>query len=94
MLFPQNSGKQVSNEVTVRGQAKDVDEAGKALLKEYKDVVAKNYMFELQVMKSCHRVIIGKKGENIDKIRKECDVQIDVPNNDDEDNRIRITGKF
>lgn len=93
VLFPSNDGKQVSNDVVVRGQARDVDEAGKALLKEYKEVVAKNYMFELQVMKSCHRVIIGKKGETITKIRLDCDVQIDVPNNDDDDNRIKVTGK-
>lgn len=47
----------------------------------------------MQIVKEFHRIIIGKGGAFIRKIRDDTQTRIDIPSNDSESNVIVITGK-
>merc|ERR1711981_115740 len=59
----------------------------------YAEIVSNNYTGSVLIMKQFHRTIIGKGGQNIQKLKSEFDVQIDIPNPDEESQLIKITGK-
>ena len=52
-----------------------------------------NYTEEMQIFKEFHRIIIGKAGAFIKKIREDIQVRIEVPPEDSDSNVIAIVGK-
>jgi len=51
------------------------------------------FVEEVTVYKECHKYVIGKGGINIRKIREETGAKIDLPNEGDASDIIRIIGK-
>lgn len=82
-----------SDAITVRGPKQFVAASIKDMKALYQEIVGNNYTGSVLIMKQFHRTIIGKGGASIQKIKGEFDVQIDIPNPDDDTQLIRITGK-
>ena len=82
-----------SDVVTIRGNKLDVEKCYKHLQQFAKDFQENNYQEELQIVKEFHRIIIGKQGAFIKKIRDETQTRIDIPAEDSNSNAILITGK-
>merc|ERR1712178_469151 len=89
--FPdRNSG---SDNIVVRGPKQFVASSIKDMKALYNEIVANNYTGSVLIMKQFHRTIIGKGGANIQKLKSEFDVQIDIPDPTEESQLIKITGK-
>lgn len=82
-----------SDVVTIRGNKLDVEKCYKYLQQLVKDMQESNYKEEIQIVKEFHRIIIGKGGAFIKKIRDDTHTRIDIPSNESESNAIVITGK-
>lgn len=79
--------------VKVRGPKEDVDKCHKYLLKLVKEINENSFILEVPIYKQYHKLIIGKGGANIRKIREETGTKIDLPSEGDKDEVILITGK-
>jgi hypothetical protein len=82
--------------VLIKGRAADIG-AAKELIKlrmvELEDVLLKNFQLEVEVDPMYHPSIIGTKGTIINEIRKQFDINIDMPRRDGgKSNIIVITG--
>jgi len=88
--FPDKEKKE--NGIKVRGPKQFVAASIKEMKALYEQIVAENYCGSVLVMKSFHRVIIGKGGANIKKLKDEFDVQIDIPDSGSDSQLIKITG--
>lgn len=82
-----------SDIITIRGNKLDVDKCYKHLTQLAKDMQESGYSEEIQIFKELHRIIIGKGGVFIKKIRDETQVRIDVPSENSDSNSIVIIGK-
>jgi hypothetical protein len=82
-----------SDIITVRGDKADVDQCAKYLQQLAKDMELSNYKEEVPISKKYHRMIIGKKGAFIQKVRDDTSTRIDVPLNSADLDYIVITGK-
>lgn len=82
-----------SDVVTIRGNKNDVEKCYKYLQQHVKDMQESNYKEEIQIVKEFHRIIIGKGGAFIKKIRDDTHTRIDIPSNESESNAIVLTGK-
>ncbi len=82
-----------SDVVVIRGNKLDVEACYKHLQQFAKDIQESNYQEELQIVKEFHKIIIGKQGAFIKKIRDETQTRIDIPAEDSNSNAILITGK-
>jgi hypothetical protein len=89
--LPSQSEK--SDIVIIRGNKLDVEKCYKHLQQFVKDLQETNYQEELQIVKEFHRIIIGKQGAFIKKIRDETQTRIDIPSEDSNSNSILITGR-
>ncbi len=89
--IPNQSEK--SDIVTIRGNKNDVEKCYKYLQQMIKDMQENNYQEEIQIFKEFHRIIIGKQGAFIKKIRDETQTRIDVPAEASDSNVITLTGK-
>ncbi|CAF0851685.1 unnamed protein product [Didymodactylos carnosus] len=87
ITFPDVNDK--SNKVQLRGNKDDVEKCTRYLQQKVKDM----YSLDMSVPKKFHRIIIGKGGANIQKIREETDVRIDIPPDDQDSELIKISGK-
>ena len=58
-----------------------------------KEMQESNYSEEIQIFKELHRIIIGKGGVFIKKIRDDLHVRIEVPPENSDSNAITIVGK-
>lgn len=88
--FPQRELN--SNEVKIRGPKEFVDRIAKDLQKLYTQIVNEHYEGKILVQKKFHKNIIGKAGANVNRIKDECNVQIDIPANDSNNSIITIIG--
>jgi hypothetical protein len=66
--------------VTIRGKAENVEEA-KAFLEE---VLGRNFILTISVDQKYHKDIIGQRGANVNKLRKEHDVKIELTQKSDD----------
>lgn len=82
-----------SEVVTIRGNKVDVDNCFKYLQKTIKDMQENNYQEEVQIFKQFHRMLIGKQGAFIRKIREETNTRIEVPAEDSDSSAILLVGK-
>jgi hypothetical protein len=82
-----------SDIVTVRGDKSDVDQCVKHLQNIVKEMELSNYKEEVPIPKKFHRMIIGKQGAFIRKVRDETNTRIDVPSDSAGSDLIVITGK-
>lgn len=82
-----------SEVVTIRGNKNDVEKCFKHLQQLIKEMQESNYREEMQIVKEFHRIIIGKGGAFIKKIRDDTATRIDIPSNESDSNSIVITGK-
>jgi polyribonucleotide nucleotidyltransferase len=82
-----------SDVVTIRGNKNDVEKCYKHLQQLVKEMQESNYKEEMQIVKEFHRIIIGKGGAFIKKIRDDTHTRIDIPSNESESNAIVLTGK-
>jgi len=90
--FPQ--GDSNSEKVSIRGQKEDCEKAKKMLLAITKEKELSSYTEELTCKPEHHKVLIGKNGANIRKIREKTNARIVFPNADDTDKEtITIIGK-
>ncbi|CAF0777930.1 unnamed protein product [Didymodactylos carnosus] len=87
ITFPDANDK--SNKVKLRGDKDDVEKCTRYLQQKVKDM----YSLGVTVPKKFHRMIIGKGGANIQKIREEVDVRIDIPADNQDSEVIKISGK-
>jgi type II secretory pathway component GspD/PulD (secretin) len=82
-----------SDVVTIRGAKSDVEACFKHLQQFVRDIQESNYQEELQIVKEFHKIVIGKQGAFIKKIRDETQTRIDIPAEESNSNTILITGK-
>jgi rRNA processing protein Krr1/Pno1 len=82
-----------SDIITIRGNKLDVEKCYKHLSQLTKDMQESGYSEEIQIFKELHKIIIGKGGVFIKKIRDETQVRIDVPAENSDSNAIVIVGK-
>lgn len=68
VAFPDPTTK--SDKVSIRGAKEDVDKCYTYLAQLNKELLASNYRAEVPIFKQFHRVIIGKDGANIKKVRQ------------------------
>ena len=79
--------------MTIRGNKVDVESCFKHLQKTIKDMQENNYQEEVQIFKQFHRMLIGKQGAFIRKIREETSTRIEVPAEDSDSSAILLVGK-
>jgi len=82
-----------SEVVTIRGNKLDVEKCYKYLQQTIKEMQENNYQDEIHIFKEFHRMLIGKHGSFIRKIREETSTRIDVPAEDSDSDSIVIVGK-
>lgn len=82
-----------SDVVTIRGNKVDVENCFKYLQKTIKDMQENNYQDELHIFKQFHRMLIGKQGIFIRKVREDTQTRIEVPAEDSDSDSIVIIGK-
>lgn len=87
------SVEEKSDVVTIRGNKTDVEKCFKHLQQVIKDMQENNYQEEIHIFKEFHRMIIGKQGAFIRKIRDDTQVRIEVPAEDSDSDSIAIIGK-
>jgi len=88
--FPQKETG--SDEVKIRGPSELVDNTAREVKRLYEQIVSEHFEGKILVAKKFHRNIIGQKGANINKIKDECNVNIDIPSNDSSNEVITIIG--
>lgn len=79
--------------VTIRGNNVDVNNCFNHLQKTIKEMQENNYQDSIQIFKQFHRMLIGKQGIFIRKIREETSTRIEVPAEDSDSDSITIIGK-
>lgn len=79
--------------VTIRGNKVDVENCFKYLQKTTKEMQENNYQDEIHIFKQFHRMLIGKQGAFIRKIREDTQTRIEVPSEDSDSDSITIIGK-
>lgn len=87
------SQQEKSDVITIRGNKNDVEKCHKYLQQMFKDMQESNYQEEMQIVKEFHRMIIGKHGAFIRKIRDDTQTRIDIPAENSDSNFITLTGK-
>jgi len=65
--------------VTVRGPKDDVDKCCSHLTKLYKEMVENAFQLKVPIFPQCYRLVVGKGGANIRKIREETNTRFDLP---------------
>lgn len=91
ITFP-SSVEARSNLVKIRGLNDDVNKAFKSLAKLAKELDEANYVLEIPVFKQFHKLVVGKGGANIKKIREETDTRIDLPREGEDSDTIKVMG--
>ncbi|XP_050546345.1 vigilin [Daktulosphaira vitifoliae] len=91
ITFP-SSVETKSNLVKIRGLKDDVNKAFKSLTKLSKELDDSNYIMEIPVFKQFHKLVVGKGGANIKKIREETDTRIDLPREGEDSDAIKVMG--
>ncbi|EGD76259.1 hypothetical protein PTSG_00962 [Salpingoeca rosetta] len=88
-----------SDKIVIRGLAPQVAAAKAALeanMQIFKDALRKTFSMTMEVHPEFHTDLIGKRGANVNALRKKFDVRIDFPrkggNTGLEPNEIRLTG--
>ena len=89
--IPNQSEK--SDIVTLRGNKLEVEKCYKYLQQLIKEMQENNYQEEVQIFKEFHRIIIGKQGAFIKKVRDELGCRVDVPSEQSDSNVVTLTGK-
>ncbi len=87
------SQEEKSEVVTLRGNKLDVENVYKYLQKTVREMQESNYQEEIHIFKQFHRMLIGKHGIFIRRIREETQTRIEVPGEDSDSNEIVIVGK-
>lgn len=82
-----------SEVITIRGNKNDVEKCYKHLQQVVKELQESKYQEEVPIFKEFHRIIIGKSGAFIKKIRDDTQTRIDVPAENSDSNMITIIGK-
>lgn len=92
IVFP--DAGQNNDVVKIRGPKDEVDACYKYLQKFAKQLLENNYQIKVTIFKQLLKYVIGKGGSNINKIRQETEVRIDMSPADSEGiDEITITGK-
>jgi hypothetical protein len=76
-MFPAPEEKR--DVVTVRGPKEDVDKCCSYLTKLYKEMVENSFQLKVPIFPQCYRLVVGKGGANIRKIREETNTRFDLP---------------
>ncbi len=84
--------------VKVRGPKEDVDKCCRHLTLIYKEMLENSYQIKVPIFSQCYRLVVGKGGANIKKIREETNTRFDLPPLDESKSKtdvevIAITGK-
>jgi polyribonucleotide nucleotidyltransferase len=82
-----------SNAVSLRGPKDEVEKLAKHLNATVKELLENNFQIKVPIFKEFHKVIIGKNGANIRKIREETETKIDLPSESSGEDAISVTGK-
>lgn len=92
IVFPEVGQK--SDVVKIRGPKEEVDACFKYMQKFSKQLLENNYQIKVTIFKQLLKYVIGKGGANINKIRMETDVRIDLSSADAEGvDEMTIIGK-
>lgn len=91
ITFPNANEKK--DVVKVRGPKEDVDKCCKYLKNFVKQLAENRYVLEVPIYKQYHKLVIGKGGVNIRKIKEETHTKIDLPAEGEKSDVILITGK-
>jgi len=87
------SVQEKSDIITIRGNKLDVEKCFKHLQQVVKEMQESNYQEDIQIFKEFHRIIIGKQGAFIKKIRDDTQTRIEVPAETSDSNAITIIGR-
>jgi len=82
-----------SEVVTLRGNKLDVEKCYKHLQQMIKEMQESAYQDELHIFKQFHKMLIGRHGAFIRKIRDDTNTRIDVPSGDSDSDSILIVGR-
>jgi predicted PilT family ATPase len=82
-----------SDVVTLRGNKLDVEKCFKHLQQMIKEMQESAYQDELHIFKQFHKMLIGRHGAFIRKIRDDTNTRIDVPSGDSDSDSILIVGR-
>lgn len=82
-----------SDIVKIRGRKEEVDACHTHLMKVVKELQESSYILEVPIYKRLHKLVIGKGGANIKRIREETNTNIDLPAENVENDVILITGR-
>jgi len=82
-----------SEVVTIRGNNVDVNNCYNYLQKTVREMQENSYQDSIQIFKQFHRMLIGKSGIFIRKIREETNTHIEVPAEDSDSDSITIIGR-
>ncbi|XP_075236995.1 satellite-binding protein 1 Dp1 [Lycorma delicatula] len=91
ITFPNANEKK--DVVKIRGPKEDVDKCCKYLKNFVKQLAENRYVLEVPIYKQYHKLVIGKGGVNIRKIKEETHTKIDLPAEGEKSDVITITGK-
>ncbi|CAM1304348.1 HDLBP (predicted), partial [Pycnogonum litorale] len=80
------------DKIRIEGPRKDVEIIKERLLEKTKDLSSKIAFEELHIDPKYHRHIIGKNGSNVNRIKNETGVQINIPSDSARSSMVRIEG--
>lgn len=87
------SVEEKSDVVKIRGNKLDVEKCFKYLQQLVKEMQENNYQEEIHIFKEFHRLIIGKQGAFIRRIKEETATRIEIPAEDSDSDKVCIVGK-
>lgn len=82
------------DKITVEGPPEEVERVRVALEELTKDILGRVEHAEIEVEPKYHKHIIGKSGANVNRIKQETGVLINIPSDSERSNVIRIEGNF
>eukprot|EP00127_Corallochytrium_limacisporum_P006245 Clim_evm4s223 gene=Clim_evmTU4s223 len=78
--------------ITVKGQKADAEAVKTYILELLAEIKEQDFTLKVPIFKPYHRRIVGRKGENINRIRAETDCRIQVPDEGDPSDAIEVIG--
>uniref|UniRef100_T1J4B4 K Homology domain-containing protein n=1 Tax=Strigamia maritima TaxID=126957 RepID=T1J4B4_STRMM len=84
--------RDVEDKILIEGPPEEVEQAKNEIEKMSLDLQNRLHFVEVEVEPKFHKHIIGKNGANVNRLKQEANVLINIPSGDERNNIIRIEG--